>query len=630
MNGESYDKITNKIIKVIYALTAVIYMYTAGFGLFSDMNQRALLITLLCPTIFLVKGMTFKGKSSSFTRIMDIVMAVMLAAPGIYVMTVWGDRIMKSGKSSQTDIILGTILIILLIEVTRRTTGKFLAFTGIIFLAYALFGPYFPTFLAHKGETWPRLVTFLYMSTEGIFGTPLGIAATYIIIFVIFGAFLETFGAGEWFVNISYALTGKYRGGPAKTAVVSSALMGMISGSSTANVATTGTFTIPLMKKTGYEPYEAAAIESVASTGGMFTPPIMGSAAFIMAEYLGATYWSIAVKATVPAILYYLSIILMVDAMAVKRNIIGVPKENLPNAKKITLESGYFVLPLLFLIVVIMGGWSPMKAAFYATLGVAASSILGKKTRDKLTISNIVVALENGARQATPIVATCATAGIIVGVLSMTGLGAKLSYTLISISNGNVYIAAVITAIITIILGCGMPVASAYIILAAVLAPTLIKMGVVPIAAHMFIFIFASIGVLTPPVAITAYTGAAIANADPNKTGWKSFRMAAVAYIIPFMFLLSPALLLVGTTTEIIMAILSATIGVLCIVCALEGYFIIMWENVSRALLGGAALLMLKVGLATDIIGVVMIIIAIALNKKNISIKKYVAVEEKI
>lgn len=611
--NQSYDKVVNEAVKYIYITTSLIYIYTAGFGLFSDIIQRALLITLLCPTIFLVKGIRYKGRKNTATRVIDLVSASLLAISGIYVMTVWGDRIMKAGSSSRLDIIFGSLLIILLIEATRRTTGNFLAAICVIFMVYALFGPYFPTILAHKGQTWSRLVTFLYMSTEGVFGIAAGVAATYIIIFILFGAFLEVSGAGEWFCNIAYALAGKYRGGQAKTAALSSALMGMISGSSTAIVATTGAFTIPMMKQTGYEPYEAAAIASAASAGGMFTPPIMGSAAFIMAEYLGVSYWSIAISAILPAFLYFLSLMLSIDAISVKKNLSGLSREVLPDIKKTMLEGGYFVIPILFLVIAIMVGWSPMKSAFWSTLCVIATAFLRKKTR--LNLSILFRALENASKQVVSIVATCATAGIIVGVLSITGLGAKLSYTLIDLSHGNMYIAAVITALIAILLGCGLPVASAYIILATVLVPPLVEMGAIPLAAHMFIFIFATIGVLTPPVAITAYAGAAIAKADPNKTGWTAFRLATVAYIIPFMFLISPSLLLVGSTQEVLLSFVSAVIGVLCLVCAIEGYFMLSWKLVPRVVLGITALLFLKPGLFTDIIGICMMILAILLNK---------------
>ncbi|NCC76854.1 MAG: TRAP transporter fused permease subunit, partial [Clostridia bacterium] len=287
------------VVKTLYIATSLLFLYIAAFGSFSDMIQRALLIALLIPTIFLTKKMTFRKKSFVWSRVIDILLAVAIAASSVYIIAVWQDRILKVGKPPFLDIIMGTIMIVLVLEATRRTTGKFLSITAIVFILYTLLGPNMPGFLAHKGETWARIVTFMYVSTEGIFGVPMGIASSYIILFVIFGSFLEAFGTGQWFVDFSYAITGRYRGGPAKTAILASGLMGMISGSSAANVVTTGSFTIPLMKRTGYKGHFAAAVEAVASTGGMFTPPIMGAGAFIMAEYLDMPYTEVALAATI-------------------------------------------------------------------------------------------------------------------------------------------------------------------------------------------------------------------------------------------------------------------------------------------------------------------------------------------
>lgn len=606
------DTLLDKIVKLVFIVTSLIFSYTAGFGSFSDLIQRALLITLLCSTVFLTRPLKISGKSNVLTKTLDVLLTVCFVVSGVYIMVIWQDRILKSGSVPFTDVIMGTIMVLLLLEITRRTVGKFLTVTTVIFLLYALFGPYLPSALSHRGESWSRLITFLYTTTEGIFGIPAGIASSFIIIFVIFGAFLETFGAGQWFVDTSYAITGRFRGGPAKTAILSSALMGMISGSPAANVATTGTFTIPLMKQTGYKPHVAGAIEAVASTGGMFTPPIMGAAAFIMAEYLEMPYFEVAKSAIVPALLYYLSLMLAVDSIAIKNNLMGLPPEKLPSVKKTMQDRGYFIIPLLFLITMIVAGWSPMKAAFWATIIVFLVAFIKKETRPSIKL--ILKALEDGAKQVVPIVATCATAGIIVGVISITGLGAKLSYTLISISQGNVFIGAIFAAIITIILGCGMPPTAVYIILATILAPPLVEMGVHPVSAHMFIFMFACIGALTPPVAITAYTAAGIANSDPTKTGLRAFRLGLVAYIIPFMFLVSPSMLLVGDTLEIITTVFSSLVGILCLVSSIEGYFLQHWCTLPRVLLGIAALLMLKPGVMTDMIGLGLILVSIFLN----------------
>ncbi|MDD2458033.1 MAG: TRAP transporter permease [Eubacteriales bacterium] len=601
------------IVKTLYIATSLLFLYIAAFGSFSDMIQRALLIALLIPTIFLTKKMTFRKQSFAWSRVIDVVLALAVAASSVYIMAVWQDRILKVGKPPFLDIIMGTIMIVLVLEATRRTTGKFLSITAIVFILYTLFGPYLPGFLAHKGETWSRIVTFMYVSTEGIFGVPMGIASSYIILFVIFGSFLEAFGTGQWFVDFSYAITGRYRGGPAKTAVLASGLMGMISGSSAANVVTTGSFTIPLMKRTGYKAHFAAAVEAVASTGGMFTPPIMGAGAFIMAEYLDMPYTQVALAATLPALLYYFSVIMTVDSVAVKNNLHGLSKEELPSVKNVMKERGIFVIPILFLIGLIMIGFSPIKAAFYSILSILVVAFFKKETRPNR--SNLTEALASGADSVLSIVATCATAGIIVGVLSMTGLGAKLSYSLISLAGGNLYAGAVIAAIITIILGCGMPPTAVYIILASVLAPPMIEMGIAPIAAHLFIFIFSCIGAITPPVAITAYTAAAIGDADPNQTGWTAFRLGIVAYIVPFIFITSPALILVGTGGEIALAAVTSIIGVLSLVAAFEGnLFAFRFNVIARICLAIAALLTLIPGAISDAAGVALIVVALVIS----------------
>lgn len=607
------DKLRGIVCRVLYILTAAVYLYTAGFGSFSEMTQRALLITVCGFTVFLNKSFKWKGAQTVWTRILDWVMAAGFTAAGVYIMVIWDDRTTKVGKTPQMDIVMATLMIVLLLMATFKTTGWPLVITSIVFLAYGMAGPYLPSLFSHRGETWSRIANFMYVSTNSIFGVPAGIAATYIISFVIFGAFLERFGAGQWFVDIAYAGTGRFRGGPAKTSVLSSALMGMISGSPAANVVTTGAFTIPLMKRTGYKDYEAGAVEAVASTGGMFTPPIMGAAAFMMAEYLGVAYIEVAKAAILPACLYYLSLMLVVDSIAVKNHLVGLPREELPSARQIMLERGQLSLPILFVIAVILLGWSPMKSAFWGVVAVVLVAFFKKETRP--TLRSFLDALEGSVKGVTSIVVSCAAAGIIVGIISMTGLATKLSYTLVSISGGNLLVAAILTAIITIILGCGMPPTPTYVILSVVLVNPLTEMGASALAAHMFIFMFSCIGALTPPVAITAYTAAAIAKSNPNKTGFRAFRMGLVAYIIPFIFLYSPAILLVGGTAEVALAACTAVIGIFCLAAAVEGYMFQQWSPVSRVVLAAASLLTLIPGSTTDIIGIVLIVVAYGLNR---------------
>jgi TRAP transporter 4TM/12TM fusion protein len=606
----SVAKIQKTIISALLILSSVIFLYTAGFGTFSAMTQRALLMALLSPVAFFSLK---KGDESKKANIFNMILALAIMAVNFYVIGVWQDRVMKVGDIPLIDVIMGSILVLLVLEATRRTNGLFLTLTAGFFIVYALFGPYFPAFMAHRGESWSRLVNFLFMSTDGIYGIPMDVAATFIIVFIIFGAFLETFGGGQWFVDMAYAVAGRFRGGPAKTAIIGSGMMGMISGSPAANVATVGTFTIPLMKKVGYQGYVAAAVEAVASTGGMFTPPIMGAGAFIMAQYLEKSYVAVCVGAIIPALLYYLALMFVVDARAVKEGLVGLAPDQLPSLKKVMIERGHLGLPIIFLITVIILGWTPMRSAFWATLLTIAVGFFRKLTCPDW--KRIVTAFESGSRQAVQIVITCAAAGIIVGTFLITGLGAKLSYTLIAFSHGNLYLAALWSALIAILLGCAMPPTAVYIILVTILVPVLTKLGALPIAAHMFIFIFSCVGAITPPVAIAAYCAAALAKSDPNKTGWLAFRFGLPAYIIPFMFIAAPAVILQGNSIDILIAVGAETIGILAMVAAMEGFMLVHWNVISRCFMGAAAILLLFPEVRTDLIGLAMIGIAILVNK---------------
>ena len=607
------DKIRSWLCRILFIATSCLYLYTAGFGSMDEMVQRCLLILIAGFAVFLTKPFTVKGQRNAMTRILDWLLAIAIVVACVYIMAVWPARSVTTKAKPQLDSVMGTIMIIVLLIATYKTTGWPLVITCVVFLVYALLGPYMPGFLAHRGYTWKRVAETMYVSTQSIFGVPAGIAATYIVCFVIFGSFLETFGAGQWFVDIAFAGAGRFRGGPAKTAILSSALMGMISGSPAANVVTTGTFTIPLMKRMGFKPHVAGAVEAVASTGGMFTPPIMGAAAFMMAEFLNVKYSTVAAAAILPAVLYYISALLVVDSISVKEHLVGLPSNELPSVKSVMKERGLMGLPILMIIIVILLGWSPMKAAFWATLLTLALSFFSPATRP--TVQKFLEALESGTKSVTGIAISCAAAGIIVGILQLTGLATRMSVQLVNLANGNIYIAALLTAIITIILGCGMPPTPTYVILATCLVRPLTEMGASPLSAHMFIFMFACVGALTPPVAITAYTAAAIAKSNPNQTGFTSFRMGIVAYIIPFIFLLNPAILLEGAGMEVVIASATAILGVFCLTGAIEGYMFKYWSPVSRVMLAVGALLMMIPGTMTDLIGIGLAVVGFVLDK---------------
>ena len=594
------------IAKWLLVASSIIFFYTSGFGSFSTLTQRALHWAFMAVAAYLLlEPRPLWGKVAKW------VLALAAAAAGAYVIIVWPQRIFGVGAVSSLDQTMGVIAVITLLIAVKLTVGWGLTLTATFFLFYALYGPLFPGFLGHSGIRIARLTNFLYLTAEGIFGVALGISSTYIIAFVIFGAVLKAYGGGEWFVDVSYALAGRFRGGPAKTAVVASALMGTISGAPVANVATTGTFTIPLMKRVGYPASTAGAIEAVASTGGMFLPPVMGAGAFIMAEYLNVSYLFIITAAVIPAVLYYLALFLIADVRAAKVGLTGLPAESLPSVRDALFKRGYHGIPLVFLVVAIVVGWSPLRAAFWSTvLGLALAMVALRDLGE--WFKRLITALYDGSKQTVPIAMACAGAGIIVGVLGVTGLGTKIAGGLLALSGGNLLLGLFFTMVSAIILGAGMPVTAVYIILAATLVQPLAAMGVMPIAAHMFIFMFAAVAGLTPPVAITSYTAAGIAEADPNKVAFEGFLYGLPGFIIPFLFAVSPALLMQGGAAQVVPAIITAIIGIVCLVAAIEGYFVLSWPPILRALLFGAALLSLRPGLTTDMVGLGIIAVCVA------------------
>jgi len=585
----------NVFVKWLLVLSSLIFFFTCGFGSFSTLTQRALHWLFMSTAAYLVLNTkTIWGKSGK------IFMAAAAFASSLYVLLTWRQRIFGIGDVSKLDMIMGILALAVLILAIKLTVGWGLTITASFFLVYALLGPIFPGFLGHSGVKLSRLINFLYLTAEGIFGVALGISSTFIIAFVIFGSMLSGLGGGEWFVDLAYALTGRYRGGPAKTSVVASALMGTVSGSPVANVVTTGTFTIPLMQKIGFQPKIAGAVEAVASTGGMFLPPVMGAGAFIMAEYLNVPYLSIAKAALIPAILFYISLFLITDIRAVKADLKGLPPEELPDIKDALLKRGYHGLPLLFLIVFIIAGWSPLRVAFWATVLTIVIALISMRDPAKW-FKNVLEAFYQGSKQTVPIAVACAGAGIIVGVIGVTGLGTKIASGLISFAHGNLLLGLILTMISAIILGTGMPITAVYIILAATLVKPLVSMGAEPLSAHMFIFLFAAVAGLTPPVAITSYTAAGIAKTSPTEVAVRGFIYGLPGYIIPFIFVFSPELLMVGAPLSIVLAIITAIFGICCLVAAIEGYFLGKWNIISRVLLFGSAILLLKPGFLSDL-----------------------------
>ena len=511
------------------------------------------------------------------------------------------------------DFLFGGIIVLLTLEVTRRTVGWPMVILAIVFILYALFGDYVPGTLAHRGVSLRLLLDHLYLTPEGIYGLAIGVSSTYVILFIIFSAFLDVSGTGQFFLNFAQGLFGGVRGGPAKISVVASGLFGTISGSAVANVMVDGWLTIPLMRRVGFRPHIAAAIEAVASTGGQLMPPVMASAAFLIAEILGMTYLEVCIAAALPAVLYYSALFVMVDIEAAKTGLRGLSKSELPSAWK-TLKEGWYLLisPAALIYFLAILEWTALKSAFWSIIVAIAASAIRRATR--MGWKKIIDGLSKGAMNMLQVGATCACAGIIIGVFSLTGLGSKFSSFLIYLSGGNLAFLLVLTMIASLILGMGLPTLPCYLVLAIIVAPSLVEMGVMPIAAHLFIFYFGIISAITPPVALAAYAAAGVGETDPMRTGYAAWRLGLCAFLLPFMFVYGPVLLMKGSVLRIILATISGLFGVTALAAAVQGYFFRttnLWERVA---LFAAAVLLIDPGLLTDLIGYVIIFAIITLQ----------------
>ncbi len=493
------------------------------------------------------------------------------------------------------DIVLGITLTLLVIEAARRALGWVLPITVVIFLVYALF---------FTGTSRMMLLEQLYLTTEGIFGIPVAVSATYVVLFILFGAFVERSGAGRLFMDFAIALTGHSVGGPAKVACVTSGLFGSVSGSAVANVMTTGAFTIPLMKRLGYRPAFAGAVEAVASTGGQIMPPIMGAAAFVMAEFMGVSYLTVASYALIPALLYYVAVFAAVHFEAKRTGMKGLPKDELPRLGEVLRERGHLFLPLFVIVAVLLWGYSAPYAALIGIMSVVPTAMLRKTTRKEINLRMIVDSLEAGAMGALVVALACAAAGIVIGVITLTGAGLTFSSFVISIAKDMLLPALLLTMAAGIMLGMGMPTTPAYIIQVSLLVPALVKLGVPMESAHMFVFYFAILSAITPPVAIAVYAANGLSGAGLWESSVAAVKLGATGYIVPFMFVFGPSLLMIGEWSWVLTATTTATIGVIFLAAGLHGYLLTRTSLLQRALLLVAAGVLIKPGIATDLAGV--------------------------
>lgn len=601
---------------VFFGLLAfsVFQLYTSIFGILTAQLQRSIHLGFALALIFLLFPANKKNLKVKKVAWYDLLLAVIAVAVGAYWPVMIDELVNRVGRLTPTDFYIGIAAILLVLEATRRTVGLPITIIAAVFMAYALYGPYMPGFLAHRGLDLESLVQTMFFTTEGILGTPLGVSSTFIFLFLLFGAFLVKTGVGQYFNDLAVAVAGKSTGGPAKVAIFSSALQGTISGSSVANVVTSGSFTIPMMKKLGYRKEFAGAVEAAASTGGQLMPPIMGAAAFLMVEFIGGgiTYWDIAKAATIPALLYFTGIWIMTHFEAKRIGLRGLSDEEMPDRKEV-LKKIYLLLPILIVIILMVSGMSIMRAALWSILSTIVVSAFSKETR--IGFKDAIDALVDGARTALGVAAATAAAGIIVGVVTKTGLGLKLANGLLDLSGGYLIPTLMLTMLAAIVLGMGSPTTANYVITSTIAAPAIILLGVPDLSAHLFVFYFGIIADITPPVALAAFAAAGVSGGEPLRTGVNSAKLAIAAFIIPYMFVLSPELLMIDTTwTELIWVVFTAISGMLAIGAGIIGYWLrklSWWERVLGIV--GGIMLIYPEGM-TDIIGLGLFILLVALQ----------------
>jgi TRAP transporter 4TM/12TM fusion protein len=593
---KNFDYYFKQLMWLVAVAMSTFHVLTAISSI-PSMEQRCIHVGFALVLTYMQSIINTKNKIS---RTVSFIFIIGVLASTIYVFDQWHDMIMRIAFPEKMDIYMGCIITIALLEAARRKLGWALPFLAILFILYALYGKYLPKVIGHRGYTLKRVMSVLYMELSGIYGQVAGISATYIFLFVLFGAFLENSGAGQFFINLSTATVGKTSGGSAKVTTVSSCLFGMVSGSCVANVMTVGPLTIPMMEQSGYSKRFSGAITSVAGTGGQFMPPIMGAAAFIIAETLGIPYMSVAKAAFIPGVLYYLAIIFIIDLRSSKLHMKGLDK--VPDWKEVLKKDFYLSIPVLLLVYFLaVVRWSPIKSGLWAIIAMIVVSWFRKDTR--MGPKKILNAFEAGAYGSLEVAVVCALAGIMIGMLSLTGLGLKFSNLLLMLSGGKLPVLLVLTMIAALILGMGMTTTSVYIILSVLVAPALIKMHVPPLAAHLFVFYFGILSAITPPIATASYAAASIAKDDPMKLGWVAWKIGLSGYILPFMFIFSPELLMEGTWYNIILTTISSTIGIFALSVSLEGYFHGDMNFVYRTLLFIAAICLLYSGMITYAIG---------------------------
>ena len=604
--GLNYRGIVCAVTAVVAVTMVVYHMWAIAFGSPEAVWFRGTHLLFAIVLTFLI--FRFSGKGEGEPSVLDLMLLAVGITPILYLFVNYDyivNRIFYVDDLTLADKVMGVTMIVLLLEAVRRVLGLALPITAVIFLIYGLF----------IAELEPqRLLDQLYMTTEGIFGIPLSVSATYVLIFVVFGTFMERTGTGQLFMDFATGLTGHAVGGPGKVAVVSSSLFGTISGSAVANVMVTGQISIPLMKRTGFRPPFAGAVEAVASTGGQIMPPIMGAAAFVMAEFLGVSYGEVVIWAIIPALLYYLACFSAVHFEAKRLGLKGMPRSELPKLGTVLRSNGHLFIPVAVILAVMYSGFSAPLAALAGTLSCFPVAALRAHTRVNVTWKNLVGAMVDGAHNTLSVALACAAAGIIVGVVTLSGLGIVFTQFVVHLAKDMLLVALMLTMVAGMILGMGIPTTPAYIIMTALLVPAIVKLGVVVPAAHMFAFYFAILSAITPPVALAVFAASGIAKSNLWATGWAAVKIGAPGFIVPYMFVYSPSLLMIGDWQTIVSSCTTAIIGVVLFAGGLHSYLITVTNYWQRPMLIIAGLLLIKPGLESDIIGAVLAITVITVQ----------------
>lgn len=617
------DKLIDKIFLHSTALIAFFIgsfhlLNVSGLFVLSTRDVRIFHLMMMLALLFLNKPTLKSLEDSVGDKLVRVLLILVSAASCIYLMSRWKDIALSGGETMAMDAWVGIVVLLLVLEAARRGVGLVLSIICLIFFTYPFYSSYLPGVFYGRGYSLARMSEFLTTTSQGVFGIPLGVSSTYIILFSIYGAFLSNFGAGDFFFKFASQMTRGMRAAGAKTAVIFSTLLGMISGSAAGNVAVTGTLTIPMMKKEGYQPHQAGAIEAVVSTGGQIMPPVMGAAAFIMAEVVGTPYANVMKVAVVPALLFFASLFFVVHLQAAKNglepNTQITPEDDEP-LWLVLLKGGQFIIPFATLITMMLNGFSPFKASFYSILVLLACHALWTRRIDIDLIVKSTKAITEGAKAVIPIAIACTAAGIIAGTLGITGLGSKIAGLIVSASSGYIFVALLLTMITAIILGMGLPTTAAYLVLATVVAPALAKMGLPLLTAHLFVFFYGCVSTITPPVALASYVAAGIANADINKVGWTALTYGMTCYILPFIFVFGPALMLNGSFGEIAFAVSSGTVGVYAIAVSVIGYARSPLTIGPRALAALSGIALLHQSLVSDLAGILGVGFVIFLSR---------------